>query len=307
MKRLLLFLFAALAAALLPATALADSEDNGGVVVRANGDYALPPGEELDVLVVLDGDATVAGRVHGALLVVRGDAVISGRVDGQVTIVRGDLRLANTAMVDDVRLIRSDLVRAPGATVRGDIDDSWGPFAGWGMFIGLVLLVGLGVALFVVATGFALVGGRQLTEAAASLTAKPWQTIVSGLVTVVAVPIFAVLSFATLVGFWVGLGTLLILVPALTVLGIAVSATWLGMLILHRDGERPERPVGAAALGTAILLLAFAVPGIGWFAFVVFTVWGIGGLAFLAVRGLGGRQKPQAAEPKPPVITAQPT
>ena len=183
--RRLLILTLTLLVALLPAAALADSDEKGGVSIRVNGDYRLPAEEEVEVLVVVDGSAEVAGTVHGALVVVNGDATVSGVVDGNITIVRGELELTDTAVVDDVQLIRSDLTRAPGATVRGDIDESDGWWAGWSIFFGIILLIGLAVALFVVAIGFALVGGKQLGEAARALTGKPLQTIVAGIVTVI--------------------------------------------------------------------------------------------------------------------------
>ena len=218
--RRLLILTLTLLVALLPAAALADSDEKGGFSIRVNGDYRLPAEEEVEVLFVVDGNAEVAGTVHGALVVVNGDATVSGVVDGNITIVRGELELTDTAVVDDVQLIRSDLTRAPGATVRGDIDESDGWWAGWSIFFGIILLLGLAVALFVVAIGFALVGGKQLGEAATALTGKPLQTIVAGIVTVIGLPILAVLAMATLVGIWVGLST------GLIVVGIALTRAW---------------------------------------------------------------------------------
>lgn len=305
MRRLLILVVAVLVA-LLPATALADSHEKGGLTVRISGDYVLPAGEELEVLVVIDGNAEIAGTIHDALIVVNGEATVSGTVDGSTTIVRGDLTLTDSAVAHDIQLIRSDLDRAPGATVRGDIDESEGWWVGWWIFFGIILLVGLGLLLFVVAIGFALIGGKQLNEAAASLTAKPWQTVVAGVVTVIALPVLAVLAMATIVGIWVGLSVLLILIPVLAILGIVVAATWLGSLILHRDGHWPVRPVGAAALGMAIMLVAFAIPGLGVLAFIVFGTWGLGGLVCLAVRGFGGGKASPAAAPAPPPAAEAP-
>ncbi|MGE0601325.1 MAG: hypothetical protein AB7J35_17915 [Dehalococcoidia bacterium] len=306
MKRLLILLVAAIVA-IIPSAAFADSESEGGFVLRINGDYTLPAGQDLSNLVVINGDANVQGTVHNSVTVIRGDALVAGRVNGDVTVVRGDLHLANTAVVDNVRLVRGDLTRAQGATVTGSIDHTSGFFlrTGWAVLFGIVFFVGLGVALIAVAVGFGLIAGKQLGEAATSMGARPWQTIVSGLVTVVALPIIAAIAIATLVGFWIGLGIFLVLMPVLAVLGVAVAGTWIGLLVLNRGVERPARPVGAAALGTVILLVIFAIPGINVLALFAFATWGIGALTYMAIRGLRG---PKAqAQQIPPVGTAQPS
>jgi hypothetical protein len=310
MRRILIILVALFAAA-LPAGALADDgKDNGGLLLRLNGDYTVPTGQELNALVVVHGDVVVDGLVHSSVTVIDGDVRINGTVEGDLQVWRGDVTLSATSVVKNVELVRGDLVRDPGATVTGDVSESSGVFlrAGWLFFFGLLFFIGLGVAMMVVSTGFALVAGKQLGEAAVSLTAKPWQTIVSGIITVLALPVAAVVAIATIVGFWVGLGIFLVLMPVLGVLGLAVSATWIGLAVLQQQQTTPQRPVAAAALGTMILLVLLIIPGLNVLTLLVFGTWGVGALAFMAVRGLGhGRGTPTPAPapgPAAPLPTA---
>src|SRR4029079_2634491 len=204
MRRILIILVALFAAA-LPAGALADDgKDNGGLLLRLDGDYTVPTGQELNALVVVHGDVVVDGLVHSSVTVIDGDVRINGTVEGDLQVWRGDVTLSATSAGRTVERVRGDLVRDPGATVTGDVSESSGVFlrAGWLFFFGLLFFIGLGVAMMVVSTGFALVAGKQLGEAAVSLTAKPWQTIVSGIITVLALPVAAVVAIATIVGFW---------------------------------------------------------------------------------------------------------
>lgn len=286
--RHIVILLLALSFALLPATAFADSEENGGFILRVNGDATLAAADQLDSLVVINGDATVDGTIHESLTVVNGDAVVSGSVLGDINVVRGDLRLLDGASVNNVNLVRGDLEQAPGAMVNGEIERTSRFFvqAGWATFLGVLFFVGLGLALLAVAIGFALLGAGQLKSATTSLAEKTGQTILAGIVTVIVLPIVAGIAIVTIVGAWIGLGILFVLIPALTLLGLAISATWIGSMVLHRNSEWPARPVGAAALGTLIVLVALAVPGVNALAVIVLGTWGVGGLVYTALRGM---------------------
>jgi hypothetical protein len=275
----------------IPSVALADdgSSDQGGFVLRVRGDFVLPAGDELQTLIVIDGDARIDGTVHRFVLAVNGKLTVNGRVDGDVQVVRGDLVLGPTSSVENVQLVRSDLFREPGSTVTGDIDRTSGFFlrAGWVVLFGFLMFLGVGLALMVLAVGFSLIAGRQLRAAAESLTGKPWQTIVSGIVTVIALPLIAAIAIASIIGVWIGLSILLVLLPVLGLLGLVVSATWLGLMVLgqRNRAEKSARPVGAAALGMALFLVIFLIPGVNVAAAAVFSVWGLGTLVYMVVSG----------------------
>jgi Flp pilus assembly protein TadB len=72
-----------------------------------------------------------------------------------------------------VNLYRSDLERASGATVNGDIDERDNFFTvGAGVIFTALAWVGLKVAVILAGLVFAAVGARQLTTAARNLTEK---------------------------------------------------------------------------------------------------------------------------------------
>jgi hypothetical protein len=307
MRRFLVIL-AGLLIALLPASALADgsSDNHGGFAMRVNGDYTVSSGDSLNALVVIRGDAVVDGSIHSGLLVIDGDATVRGSVEGDIRVINGTLTLSSGSRVKNVQLVRSELTRDPGASVTGSIDRTSRMFfsAGWVILFGFILFIGLGVALLVLATGFAMIGGRQLSEASASLGGKPGQTILAGFVTLLALPVLGALAIASIVGFWVGMGILFVLIPVLTALGYVVVGTWLGRLILQRPaGDLPAHPIGEAALGTVLLLVVFLIPGVNVLALFVFAVWGSGGLTYAMYRGLRPPRPTTIAPVAPPTGT----
>src|SRR5689334_10592451 len=113
--RRILFLILGVVVALVPAAAFADdSADHGGFAMRVNGDYRVAEGDSLNALVVIRGNARVDGTVHDTFLLINGDATVNGTVDGDIRIVDGTLTLATGASVNNIQLVRSDLVRQPG-------------------------------------------------------------------------------------------------------------------------------------------------------------------------------------------------
>jgi cytoskeletal protein CcmA (bactofilin family) len=310
MRRSAIILFV-LVLALAPVVALAaGGEVGGGLVVRVNGDYTLPEGQQLNTLVTIRGDATVDGTVHDYVLVVKGDALIRGSVEGDVQVVDGTLTLGPNATVKNIRLLRSDLVRNPGATVTGDITRSSRFFfrPGWAILFGALLYLGLGLTLLTTALGFSMLGGNQLRAAAATLTEKPGWTILSGMIAFLAFPLVAVIAMASIVGVWVGLGIIFVLIPVLTLLGYVTAGTMLGSAILNRrDRPASTRPVPEALLGTILLLFVFAIPGVNVLALFGFALWGTGGIVYGWWAGLHTGTKPPAAPPAAPVTTPTPT
>src|SRR5215211_4790359 len=212
MKRFLLVPVLLILLMLLPpsrASAQVPDEGDTPVTIRVNGDVRVVPDETVETLVVVRGTALVEGTVTKLLLVVDGDAVVSGRVDGDLTMVRSDLELQPSAVVTDVNLIFSDLVRADGATVTGEVDEiaAWESFSvGRGFF--WFLWFSATVLVLVAGLLFAATGGRQLTEAATMIRSAPGPTLLATLLTWIVLPVAAVLAFITLVGIPVGFAIL---------------------------------------------------------------------------------------------------
>jgi hypothetical protein len=309
-KRIVALAFVALVA-LLPGTALAAGEsdkDQDGFVFRANGDYHLAQGDGVNNVIVASGNAFIDGTVHTNLIVLNGDAVVNGVVDGELTVVRGTLTLGGTANVNKVTLVRSDLVRDNAATVRGDINRTTNVAAqGWWIFFGIAVLVGLSLAVLASGLVFATVGGRQLTTLAESMGTHPGQTILAGFITAIGLPIVGIVLLITVVGIPLGLGVLFMLLPALAFLGYIVAGAWLGLLILNRGKTAPAHPYGEVLLGLFLLQIAFAIPGLGFVAFPLLSLWGTGAIAYRAWTGLRGTAPTPATPPAPVAPTTTPS
>jgi hypothetical protein len=277
--------------ALSPTAAFADDgRDADGLLFRISGDVYVPPGQTVGSVVVIDGNATIDGRIKNSLTVVSGNAVITGSVGGSVNVISGTLDLRDGSTVEEVNTVDSELLRADGATVNGKIhqrEEFEFPVA---IAAAVSVLFWLSMTVSVVVAGllFAAIGGRQLREASQTLTGDAVNTIIGVVMLWVAVPIVAVLAMLTLVGIPLGLGVLAFLLPVLWFLGYIVTGTWLGSLILRGSGSGGH-PFAASALGLLLLQIAVLVPFMGVLLALLAGVWGAGALAYLAYRAAGGK------------------
>jgi hypothetical protein len=307
MKRLAV-LGIAFAFAALPATALAQSpEDDEGFIMRVDGDVVIGPDEQVETVVVINGDLTLEGTVTGFVLVINGDALVSGGIEGDLAVISGDIELTSTAVVDNVTSVRGDFVRAQGATVTGDVHerDNFRFFWGVAGLFSILFWLGMTVAVIAAALIFAHFGARQLTNAGATMTGDLVNAIIGTVFLWVGGPALAILAFITVIGIPLGLGILFLLLPALGFLGYLVAGTRLGAFLLGLGGrEQTGRPYLAAALGTLLLQLLVLVPVFGALAALVAGAWGAGALAFNIYRGAGG--KGFEAQPAPATPTAAP-
>jgi hypothetical protein len=121
MKLRIVLVVAALLA-LLPATAYAQ-EPTRGILGRISGNLVVAEDDLIEGVIVIDGDATIEGVVDDFVLVIDGTLTISGEVRGDVTVISGRLVLLSGSSVKDISLIDSNLERASGATVTGDVNE----------------------------------------------------------------------------------------------------------------------------------------------------------------------------------------
>ncbi|MGD9934458.1 MAG: hypothetical protein AB7T37_12165 [Dehalococcoidia bacterium] len=310
MRRIVL-VFAVLLTSLMPSVALAQDPDDGatdGFTLRIDGDYTLAAGETADTVVVIAGDAVISGSARD-VVVINGDLLVNGRIRQQATVVRGTMTVAGSGDVSDVVLVRSDIVREAGSVVRGEVQEEDGAwlYPGAAIFLGLIFIGGAIVITLVAGVAFAAFGGRQLGEAAASMTSKPGQSIGFAAAVIVGAPVVAVIAVATVIGIPVGLTILLVAIPALLLLGAIVAATWLGLLILGRldSAKRPERPFAPTLLGLVVMLAVMMLPGLGFVGVSLFSLWGMGALVYRIVTGSPTAILPETrVDPTPPAVPA---
>ena len=95
-------------------------------------------------------------------------------------------------------------------------------------------------------------------------------------------PLLAVLAMVTVVGAPIGLGALLVVLPALAFLGWIVAAIWVGdwILVRTRGSSEPGQPYAAALVGVVVLAFVGILPFVSGIA----TLFGFGALLLMGWR-----------------------
>lgn len=276
------------------------TDDEDSVLLKINGDTQVAAGETIQNAVVINGNINVAGTVEEAVLVVEGDAVVTGTVNGTISVVRGTLTLESGSTVKDVMLIDSDLVRADGATVTGDLEERGLDFSfGRGLAIfSLLWWVGMTVVALVAAALFAWLGRRQLFGSMETLKNDFVKSLITAIALWILLPLGAALILFTLVGAPLALLILLVVLPTLWLIGMIVVGTWLGSLIVKPTDT--GRAIGAALLGTLILSLVSLIP----FVAIITTIAAIVGSGAFVYRAIVNRDAPDM--PAVPVVPVSP-
>jgi hypothetical protein len=261
---------AALALLLAPVPALAQ-EERDDVYVRVNGTVDLAAGESVDTLVAVDSEARVAGTVRGTLVIVNQTATISGDVGRDAIVVNGTLRLEPTAQIGgDVVLINGELSQADGAAIAGGVVERSGASIGAefrraAAAISFVAWLGMTLLFVLVALGWAAIGGRQLSDVAGLLGARPGLATVAAVLFWIVVPIIAVMVFFTVIGIPIGITLLVVVLPLLWGLGYVTTSTRLGFFVadLRRATPNLAHPYLEAVLGVVIFQVIWLIPIVG--------------------------------------------
>jgi hypothetical protein len=262
---------------------------SGRVLFVAGGDIEVDADEQADAVIVINGDARIAGTVN-SLVVVDGTATVTGATVEGIAIVNGTLELeAGTTVLGDIGQLNSQVVEAEGVVLGGSVNDLTGDVAAFGAFIGfaaLVIWIGIGIATLIVGLLMAGLAARQTRSATTLIRQEPGKTFLVGLLAVVVPPILGVLAMATIVGIPAGLGLLIVVWPLVAFIGYVVAAIWLGEWLLGlRDGAAPaERPYAAAAVG---LMVAFVI-GLIPLVTAALSIFGLGAVVLAAWRTLRG-------------------
>ena len=301
---LLALVAVALVLLLAPARALAQ-ENTDDVYVRVNGTVDLAANDSVDTLVAVNSEAQVAGAVRDTLVVVNQTATLSGDVGRDAVAVNGTLRLEPTARIGgDVVLINSQLIQADGATIDGQVVQRSG--AGIGAefnrvaaAVSFVAWLGVTLLVAIVALGWAALGGRQLSDVAGLLGARPGLAAVAALIFWIAVPVVAFLAFVTVIGIPIGIALLLVVMPLLWVLGYVTTGTRLGFFLADIRRTTPDlaHPYLEAVVGVLILQLIGLVPIVGGIVVALAGLFGAGAIVVTAWRRIGARRTPAAMPP----------
>lgn len=304
--RVVVFLGALLALLLLTTGGVlaqdsAASDDD--FLLRVGGETAVGAGETIGTVVVVDGDAVVDGRITQALVVTNGTATVNGQVDGQVVVMNGTLQLAAGSTVNDVSVVRSQLDRADGATVTGELNDQVDLNAlGWSAVIfTFIFWIGITIVLLLAGLAFAAFGHRQLVESAQMSITRPGASILTALIVWVGLTLLAILAFVTVIGIPLGLTLLLLVLPVLWCLGYIVLGQVVGVWLSRLAGQPPHRYL-SVLIGLIALQLISLVPVVGGPIGLLAGLFGAGALVYRLYHGRTARPEP-TPPPAPALAT----
>jgi uncharacterized RDD family membrane protein YckC len=303
MKRIRMGLVASLLviAAGLPARAAAQT----GNPVRIGQDYTLGAGESAQDIVVIFGNADISGHATGDVVVILGTARLSSTssIDGDFVAIGGPAIAASGATVGgDLVVIGSGLEAPVDFKPRGEsvvLGSAWltgrlNAFLPWitrGLLWGRPIVPGLGWVWALVAIFFLvyltinLVFERPVRACADTLAARPLTAFAVGLlVLLLSGPVFALLMVSV-----IGIVVVPFVTCALVVAGMVGkvgAARWIGIGVLRREPgteETRQQLLMAFIIGSAIITAAYMVPVLGFVAWALLGVFGLGAatLAFM--------------------------
>ena len=308
MNRLLALLAAVTLMLGLAGTALAADEElihTGRVLIATGGDVEVAAGEQADAVIVIGGDARIAGTVN-TLVVVDGTATVSGATLETIAVINGTVDLtARTTVSGDVMRFDSTITRADGVLIGGSIKDMADDVAAFGVFMGaavILMWIGFGIATLLAGLLVAGLAARQVRVATSLISHEPGKTVLVGLLALVVPPFLSFLAMITIVGIPTGIGLLVIVWPAVAFIGYVVAAIWLGEWILRqRSGSTPAaRPYAAALLGLVIAFVIGFVPLVT----AILSIFGLGAVVLASWRTLRGPGTPRQVVQTQPVPAA---
>ena len=325
MKRIRMGLVALLLvmAAGFPARAAAQD----GNPIRIGQDYTLGEGESTHDVVVVFGNADISGHATGDVVVILGTARLSSTasVDGDFVAIGGPTIAASGATVGGgIVVIGSGLEAPADFKPRGEsvvLGSTWlsgrlNAFLPWitrGLLWGRPIVPGLGWVwalvgiFFVVYLALNLVFDRPVRACADTLAARPLTAFAIGLlVLLLSGPVFALLMVSL-----IGIVVVPFVICALVVAGMVGkvgTARWIGMGVVRREPgteETRQQPLIAFVIGFAIITAAYMVPGLGFVAWALLGVFGLGAatLAFMTAYRRENPAPPPRILPNEPAST----
>jgi len=242
--------------------------------------------------VAVMGNLTVDGEVEDDAVAVLGNNTVNSHVHGQVVAVLGNVTLGPKAQVDgQVVSVGGRVDKDPGAIVGGQIVQqgfgaglhsagpafgswyhhglrwgrplAWGPHLGWLWTITLVMF-GLYILMALVFPG----GIRRCGDA---LVQRPGLTILSAVLSIIAIPVLFVLLLISVVGIPVAF-----LLPIGILVAVAFGRASLYALIGRRITHDRVHPALAVIIGGAICILLYLVPVLGILVTLVLSGLGLG-------------------------------
>lgn len=276
---------------LVPVALAADPRPaDDGALMAFGEDITLPAGQATDLVLVINGTATVRGDAT-VVIAIAGEAILEGATVETVVAVDSPVGVGSgSSVTGDVATLDTGTVSvATGATVAGEVRDITPQLIGLGAVLApAVLLVFIGFVLVTFVAGLALAGlaARQVRAAETLISREPGPVLVSGLIGIFLPLLVIGVLFVTVVGIPLALALLLTVWPATAYVGYLVAGIWIGDWILGRTspGVVRERPYLASVIGLLILQVLSILPPVTGIA----SLFGYGAVLLLAWRVFRG-------------------
>ena len=281
-----------------------DSDQPDSIVVLT-GRADVDEGDEVDNVVIADGDAVVAGTVRNGVVAFNGDVLVTGTVEDEVVAFNGRVTVRDGGVVEGDVVSRKRPVEEGG----GRIDGSWERWnaGNWnraaGLFTRLAVWLAVSISVLLLGLILALLAPRAVHAVDEERRAGLGPIIGWGLALTIGLPIVAVIALATVVVAPLGLGVLLAL-GLVYFIGYTAAAWLLGRRVARRASTFLAFLAGWAIL--RVLALVPILGGLVWFAAVVI---GLGAIVAAARRARGPRFVPteaRAPAPQPAPAPAPP-
>jgi uncharacterized RDD family membrane protein YckC len=263
--------------------------------VRIFQGYTLKQGEAVEQVVVIGGDATIAGRVDRDVVVILGRAELAptAEIEGSFVVVGGTGVIADGAKVHEDVVVLGGLEEPAGFAPGGDhvaigttaLGTRLQGLLRWvtqGLLFGRLIVPSLGWVWIVAAVFFFLnlllnvLFDAPVGACASTLRDTPASAFVTGLLAMLFVaPLCLLLAVSV-----IGIAIIPFLIGALvlaTIIGRIGFARWLGMGIVHQDDlENRRQSLRSFVIGSAVMCIAYMIPVIGVLAWAMATVFGLG-------------------------------
>ena len=243
--------------------------------------------ETVDSVASMGGDVTIAGVAEGDVVSMGGDVFVLGEVEGDVATAGGNVHVEGL-VEGDVATAGGSVTFGPNGRVEGQVRTHGERLAASahhseGSALGAFFQrIGAFAMLFLLAFGFRLLAKERFHALRAAMVRSPLKTPLTGLaffcvavvailgsaVTVVGLPVAAVLAFGLVLAVYVGL---------------AMSAAVLGAVLPWEKLQGRENLQLAAGVG-ALFFLSL-LPFVGNLAMLLAALFGLGSVAMTRLGG----------------------
>jgi hypothetical protein len=251
-----------------------------------------PMGRIADDARLLAGTIEIQGTIGGDLEAMARRIVISGNVGGKAELRAKEIVIASGARLGGKLVARSPAKPeiASDAAIAGpvrhietainipDPEDLPRTIAWFAVAAAVVLLLGL--FMFGALAQLAVPG--TLSQSAATLRTELWGSVGRGLAWILILPAVGALLFASLIGIPAAV-ILMATFVVLLALASVTAAYAIGLWVRNRRAAAAPEPrtpgrIGWTLLGILVLLVAWAVPLIGWIFALLALLGGLGAL-----------------------------